>query len=187
MIWHDVWCENKTCFHSSWKLPLDILYVFYIWSLRSNVLETSDNSYLKRCSYDKDNDLYCPIFRLRELVRWAGHDFQDMAAQVQSVSVCQLGMCEWFQLQAFSQSQKLQQRSKSNFCWIKMNKYGNIPIIDKDMWQLYWRKPQQRHHFRTADFLILWRWQHLSPLSPFSYLSCFLLIFSNIKYSLKLR
>uniref|UniRef100_A0A3Q3VUT6 P2X purinoceptor n=1 Tax=Mola mola TaxID=94237 RepID=A0A3Q3VUT6_MOLML len=54
---------------------------------KSNVLETSDNSYLKRCSYDKDNDLYCPIFRLRELVRWAGHDFQDMAAQGGSVGI----------------------------------------------------------------------------------------------------
>lgn len=57
------------------------------WPLRSNVLETSDEMYLKRCSYDKENDPYCPIFRLGELVRWAGHDFQEMAIKVPSILI----------------------------------------------------------------------------------------------------
>lgn len=26
--------------------------------------------------------MYCPIFRLGELIRWSGYDFQDMAAKV---------------------------------------------------------------------------------------------------------
>ncbi|XP_026184795.1 P2X purinoceptor 5 isoform X2 [Mastacembelus armatus] len=47
----------------------------------SNVLETSDDSYLKSCSYDRENHPYCPIFRLGDLVSWAGHDFQDMAVK----------------------------------------------------------------------------------------------------------
>lgn len=51
-------------------------------SFRSNVLETSDDSYLKRCFYDKENHPYCPIFRLRDLVSSTGHDFQDMAVKV---------------------------------------------------------------------------------------------------------
>lgn len=50
--------------------------------LRSNVLETSDSSYLKRCSYDSENHPYCPIFRIGDLVSWTGHDFQDMAVKV---------------------------------------------------------------------------------------------------------
>lgn len=49
---------------------------------RSNVLDTTDDSYLKRCSYDQVDHPYCPIFRLGDLVKWTGHDFQDMAAKV---------------------------------------------------------------------------------------------------------
>lgn len=26
--------------------------------------------------------MYCPIFQLGELVRWSGHDFQEMAVKV---------------------------------------------------------------------------------------------------------
>lgn len=56
--------------------------------LRSNVLETADDSYLKGCSFDKEKDTYCPKFRLGDLVRWSGHDFQDMAAKVISLALC---------------------------------------------------------------------------------------------------
>ncbi|XP_034745229.1 P2X purinoceptor 5 isoform X2 [Etheostoma cragini] len=58
---------------------------------KSNVLETSDDSYLKRCSYDRENHLYCPIFRLGDLVSWTGYDFQDMAAKGGSVGI----LIEW--------------------------------------------------------------------------------------------
>lgn len=57
-------------------------FVFFSSPLRSNVLEASNDSYLKTCSYDKDKAPYCPIFRLRDLVSNTGHDFQDMAVQV---------------------------------------------------------------------------------------------------------
>lgn len=62
------------------------------WLLRSNVLETSDESYLKRCSFDKEKDMYCPIFRLGELIRWSGYDFQDMAAKVISLPLSNVGL-----------------------------------------------------------------------------------------------
>ncbi|XP_041807827.1 P2X purinoceptor 5 [Chelmon rostratus] len=58
---------------------------------KSNVLETSDDSYLKRCSYDRENNPYCPIFRLGEVVSWTGHDFQDMAVKGGSVGI----LIEW--------------------------------------------------------------------------------------------
>ncbi|XP_028663019.2 P2X purinoceptor 5 isoform X1 [Erpetoichthys calabaricus] len=48
---------------------------------KSNVLDTSNNSYLKSCQYDKIHSPYCPIFRLGDAVRWTGHDFQDMAKE----------------------------------------------------------------------------------------------------------
>lgn len=58
---------------------------------KSNVLETSDDSYLKNCSFNKETDLYCPIFRIGEVVSWTGHDFQDMAVKGGSVGI----LIEW--------------------------------------------------------------------------------------------
>ncbi|XP_061658774.1 P2X purinoceptor 5 isoform X2 [Syngnathoides biaculeatus] len=58
---------------------------------KSNVLDTADDSYLKRCSYDQVDHPYCPIFRLGDLLKWAGHDFQDMAAKGGSVGI----LIEW--------------------------------------------------------------------------------------------
>lgn len=51
------------------------------------MLETADEGYLKKCSFDRDKDLYCPKFHLGELVRWSGNDFQDMAGKVMSLPV----------------------------------------------------------------------------------------------------
>ncbi|XP_063002796.1 P2X purinoceptor 5 [Elgaria multicarinata webbii] len=47
---------------------------------KTNVLDTKDDAYLKRCRYGSD-DPYCPIFSLGDLVRWAGSDFQEMASE----------------------------------------------------------------------------------------------------------
>lgn len=58
---------------------------------KSNVLETSDENYLKRCSFDRDNARYCPIFRLGDMVRWTGYDFQDIAVKGGSVGI----LIEW--------------------------------------------------------------------------------------------
>ncbi|XP_062414250.1 P2X purinoceptor 5 isoform X1 [Pungitius pungitius] len=58
---------------------------------KSNVLETSNDSYLKSCTYDSQDNVYCPIFRLGDLVSWTGYDFQDMAAKGGSVGI----LIEW--------------------------------------------------------------------------------------------
>ncbi|CAL8363706.1 unnamed protein product [Lota lota] len=58
---------------------------------KSNVLETSNDSYLKSCTYDKVNNPYCPIFRLGDLVGWTGNDFQEMAVKGGSVGI----LIEW--------------------------------------------------------------------------------------------
>lgn len=50
------------------------------------MLETADETYLKRCSFDRDNGRYCPIFRLGDVVRWTGYDFQDIAVKVNHMS-----------------------------------------------------------------------------------------------------
>uniref|UniRef100_A0A8C4HE32 P2X purinoceptor n=1 Tax=Dicentrarchus labrax TaxID=13489 RepID=A0A8C4HE32_DICLA len=58
---------------------------------KSNVLDTANDSYLKKCFYDRETHLYCPIFRLGELVSWTGHDFQEMAVKGGSVGI----LIEW--------------------------------------------------------------------------------------------
>ncbi|XP_048836855.1 P2X purinoceptor 5-like isoform X1 [Brienomyrus brachyistius] len=58
---------------------------------KSNVLETNDDQYLKKCSYDKIQHPYCPIFRLGDIVSWAGHNFQKMAVMGGSIGI----MIEW--------------------------------------------------------------------------------------------
>ncbi|KAJ8403838.1 hypothetical protein AAFF_G00347060 [Aldrovandia affinis] len=58
---------------------------------KSNVLDTADDTYLKKCSYDQNHQRYCPIFRLGDLVSWAGHDFKDMASMGGSIGV----LIEW--------------------------------------------------------------------------------------------
>uniref|UniRef100_A0A3P9C7P7 P2X purinoceptor n=1 Tax=Maylandia zebra TaxID=106582 RepID=A0A3P9C7P7_9CICH len=46
---------------------------------KSNILKTTDQSYLKKCRYDEKQYPYCPIFRLGDITRRAGCNFQDMA------------------------------------------------------------------------------------------------------------
>ncbi|KAI4891798.1 hypothetical protein NFI96_014808 [Prochilodus magdalenae] len=54
---------------------------------KSNVLSTANKTYLKSCSYDKDHNPYCPIFRVGDIVHWTGHDFQEMAVKASGGSI----------------------------------------------------------------------------------------------------
>ncbi|XP_070685236.1 P2X purinoceptor 5-like isoform X2 [Pempheris klunzingeri] len=58
---------------------------------KSNVLDTTDNSYLKKCRYDEELHPYCPIFRLGDITRRAGYNFQDIATFGGSIGI----MIEW--------------------------------------------------------------------------------------------
>ncbi|XP_030633917.1 purinergic receptor P2X, ligand-gated ion channel, 8 [Chanos chanos] len=58
---------------------------------KSNVLETANDTYLKRCLYDEVGHPYCPIFRLGDIVSRAGHNFQDMAVLGGAVGI----LIEW--------------------------------------------------------------------------------------------
>uniref|UniRef100_A0A8C5GML4 P2X purinoceptor n=1 Tax=Gouania willdenowi TaxID=441366 RepID=A0A8C5GML4_GOUWI len=61
---------------------------------KSNVLETSDEGYLKRCTHDSEKHPYCPIFHLKDLVSRTGHDFQEMAAKGGSVGILIKWICD---------------------------------------------------------------------------------------------
>ncbi|XP_030600739.1 P2X purinoceptor 5-like [Archocentrus centrarchus] len=54
---------------------------------KSNILETTDISYLKSCRYNEKRYPYCPIFRLGNITRRAGYNFQDMASLGGAISI----------------------------------------------------------------------------------------------------
>ncbi|XP_069390619.1 P2X purinoceptor 5-like isoform X2 [Paralichthys olivaceus] len=54
---------------------------------KSNVLETTDDSYLKKCRYDEELHPYCPIFRLGDITQRAGYKFNDMATYGGSIGI----------------------------------------------------------------------------------------------------
>ncbi|GAA6218333.1 P2X purinoceptor 5-like [Lates japonicus] len=54
---------------------------------KSNVLDTTDDSYLKNCRYDEELHPYCPIFRLGDITRRASYNFQDMATFGGSIGI----------------------------------------------------------------------------------------------------
>ncbi|XP_010773813.1 P2X purinoceptor 5-like [Notothenia coriiceps] len=58
---------------------------------KSNILETSDDSFLKKCRFDEQLYPYCPIFRLGDITRRAGYNFQDMATFGGSIGL----LIEW--------------------------------------------------------------------------------------------
>ncbi|KAF4113041.1 P2X purinoceptor 5 [Onychostoma macrolepis] len=54
---------------------------------KSNVLPTTNSTYLKMCRYDKDHHPYCPIFLVGDVINWTGYSFQDMATKGGSIGV----------------------------------------------------------------------------------------------------
>ncbi|CAG6006349.1 unnamed protein product [Menidia menidia] len=54
---------------------------------KSNILETNDRSYLKKCRYDELRHPYCPIFSLGDIIKKAGSTFQDLATSGASIDV----------------------------------------------------------------------------------------------------
>lgn len=77
------WLTGNGC------VQLTPLFFFFFPTVRSNVLETTDKTYLKKCRYDEELHPYCPIFRLGDITRRAGYNFQDMSTFV-SITLCNL-------------------------------------------------------------------------------------------------
>lgn len=46
---------------------------------RRNIDETATESYLQSCINDRKTDPYCPTFRLGDIVKWAGEDYDKVA------------------------------------------------------------------------------------------------------------
>ena len=54
---------------------------------RSNILISSNQSYLSSCLYDNETDPFCPVFRLGTIVSLAGENFSKLAVEGAVVSV----------------------------------------------------------------------------------------------------
>ncbi|XP_077087587.1 P2X purinoceptor 5 isoform X1 [Siphateles boraxobius] len=54
---------------------------------KSNVLPTTNSTYLKTCRYDKDHHPYCPIFLVGDMINWTGYNFQNLATKGGSIAV----------------------------------------------------------------------------------------------------
>ncbi|TRY75115.1 hypothetical protein TCAL_08494 [Tigriopus californicus] len=46
---------------------------------RSNILESSNSTYLQSCLYDQETDPFCPVFKLGTIVRLANETYEDIA------------------------------------------------------------------------------------------------------------
>lgn len=49
---------------------------------RNNIIRTSNATYLQSCIYNNETDPFCPVFKLGDMVRAAGHNFSEMALKV---------------------------------------------------------------------------------------------------------
>ncbi|XP_034024817.1 P2X purinoceptor 5-like [Thalassophryne amazonica] len=95
------WCPVERMFKPQWPLLTNAEnFTIYIKNFiqfpkfsfsKSNVLETTDDTYLKNCRYDEQLSRYCPIFRLGDIAKRAGHNFQDMATLGGSIAI----MIDW--------------------------------------------------------------------------------------------
>ncbi|XP_041949783.1 P2X purinoceptor 1 isoform X2 [Alosa sapidissima] len=55
--------------------------------VRSNLVEGVDNSYIKRCFYHETNSPLCPIFKLGDIVRLSGFNFQQIAKEGGAIGI----------------------------------------------------------------------------------------------------
>lgn len=48
---------------------------------RRNVLENSNSTYLQTCIYNAENDPFCPVFKIGDIVKEAGENFSEVAVK----------------------------------------------------------------------------------------------------------
>ncbi len=77
-----------------YRLCMSVSFLFQIefpkyGMRRTNILESSNTSYLSSCTYNNETDPFCPVFRLGQLVSDAtgGKSFDEVAADGAVISV----------------------------------------------------------------------------------------------------
>nr|XP_006821899.1 PREDICTED: P2X purinoceptor 4-like [Saccoglossus kowalevskii] len=56
---------------------------------KRNILQTDNSTFLEKCLYNEEDESYsmCPIFRLGDIVEYAGHDFEKIAYTGGSIGI----------------------------------------------------------------------------------------------------
>uniref|UniRef100_A0AAQ5YW55 P2X purinoceptor n=1 Tax=Amphiprion ocellaris TaxID=80972 RepID=A0AAQ5YW55_AMPOC len=80
--------ENFTIFiKNSIRFP-------YFNYTKGNFLPNITADYIKKCSFDMDNNIYCPIFRVGDVVRYAQQNFTKLAHQGGVIGIKIGWMCD---------------------------------------------------------------------------------------------
>lgn len=59
----------------------DVIKYFY-FPFRGNFLPNINSSYIKQCKFDFESNMYCPIFKVGDVIRFAQQDFTTLAKKV---------------------------------------------------------------------------------------------------------
>ncbi len=67
-----------------------IKYLYF--PFRGNFLPNINSSYIKQCNFDFESNMYCPIFKVGDVIRFAQQNFTTLAEKVSVVVIfCLLG------------------------------------------------------------------------------------------------
>jgi len=58
---------------------------YFSFPFRGNFLPNINSSYIKKCNFDFESNMYCPIFKVGDVIRFADQNFTALAKKV---SVC---------------------------------------------------------------------------------------------------
>uniref|UniRef100_A0A8C7XW42 P2X purinoceptor n=1 Tax=Oryzias sinensis TaxID=183150 RepID=A0A8C7XW42_9TELE len=61
---------------------------------KGNFLPSINQTYIKKCNFDKVNNTYCPIFRVRDVVHYANQDFRKLADKGGVIGIKISWMCD---------------------------------------------------------------------------------------------
>lgn len=70
----------------------DLCFNVTIGFFRSNLVEGIDASYINKCLYDPDAAPLCPIFKLGDIVKLSGFNFETIAKVVSKTCIA---LCGW--------------------------------------------------------------------------------------------
>jgi P2X purinoceptor 4 len=48
---------------------------------RRNIMEEANKTYLQSCHYSRDQDPFCPVFRIQDMISLAGENFTQLAVR----------------------------------------------------------------------------------------------------------
>ncbi len=60
---------------------------YFSFPFRGNFLPNINSSYIKQCNFDFESNMYCPIFKVGDVIRFAQQDFTTLAKKVSVILI----------------------------------------------------------------------------------------------------